>query len=236
MLRILHRIRQNLLSENKFSKYLLYAIGEILLVVIGILIALQINNWNEERKQSIAINNVLIEIKEDLLQDQVELVRNIGMRKGDLAAQRRIINVLENNSPYNETVRSDLGKIQLARNIYSASKGYNLLKELNLGTLKNKELRMLLTKYYERDIPHVYREYSDDKLEFENFWLPYVRKHFKEWEFGAYAVPNDYSQLLDDETLLTAAKINSHNVENTIEAYNKALLTAQTIIPMLPEE
>ncbi len=95
---------------------------------------------------------------------------------------------------------------------------------------------MLLTKYYERDIPHVYREYADDKLEFENFWLPYVRKHFKEWEFGAYAVPHDYSQILDDETLLTAAKINSLNVENTIEAYNKALLTAQTIIPMLPEE
>ena len=50
MIKFFRKIRQQLLTENKFSKYLLYAIGEIILVVIGILIALQINTWNEERK------------------------------------------------------------------------------------------------------------------------------------------------------------------------------------------
>lgn len=51
MIKFFRTIRQNLLSEGKTGKYLKYAIGEIILVVIGILIALQINNWNEERKQ-----------------------------------------------------------------------------------------------------------------------------------------------------------------------------------------
>ena len=50
MLRFFRQLRQRLLTDNKFSKYLLYAVGEIVLVVIGILIALQINNWNEVRK------------------------------------------------------------------------------------------------------------------------------------------------------------------------------------------
>ncbi len=50
MIRFFRNIRQNLLSKSSFSKYLLYALGEIILVVLGILIALQINNWNEERK------------------------------------------------------------------------------------------------------------------------------------------------------------------------------------------
>ena len=50
MIKFFRHIRKKLLSENKFSKYLLYAIGEIILVVIGILIALQINYWNDERK------------------------------------------------------------------------------------------------------------------------------------------------------------------------------------------
>tara|TARA_R110000868_G_scaffold410364_1_gene698192 strand:+ start:1389 stop:2201 length:813 start_codon:yes stop_codon:yes gene_type:complete len=50
MIKFFRKIRQNLLTENKFSKYLLYAIGEIVLVVIGILIALGINNWNENQK------------------------------------------------------------------------------------------------------------------------------------------------------------------------------------------
>lgn len=51
MIKFLRKIRQTLLSENKFSKYLIYAIGEIILVVIGILIALSINNWNERQKR-----------------------------------------------------------------------------------------------------------------------------------------------------------------------------------------
>ncbi|MGB5372105.1 MAG: DUF6090 family protein, partial [Flavobacteriaceae bacterium] len=50
MLKFFRKIRQQLLVKNNISKYLLYAIGEIVLVVIGILIALQINNWNEDRK------------------------------------------------------------------------------------------------------------------------------------------------------------------------------------------
>ncbi len=51
MIRFFRKIRQQLLTENKFSKYLIYAIGEILLVMIGILLALQVNNWNELRKK-----------------------------------------------------------------------------------------------------------------------------------------------------------------------------------------
>jgi len=51
MIKFFRKIRQKLLSENKFNKYLIYAIGEIILVVIGILIALQVNNWNTHRNK-----------------------------------------------------------------------------------------------------------------------------------------------------------------------------------------
>lgn len=50
MINYLRRIRHNLLIENKVSIYLIYAIGEVMLVVFGILIALQIGNWNEQKK------------------------------------------------------------------------------------------------------------------------------------------------------------------------------------------
>ena len=50
MINFFRRIRYNLLSENKAGRYLKYAVGEIVLVVIGILIALQVNNWNEFKK------------------------------------------------------------------------------------------------------------------------------------------------------------------------------------------
>lgn len=69
MIKFFRKIRQRLLSENKFSKYLIYAIGEIILVGIGILIALQINNWNEANKLQEEINvyfeQKLVNLKED---------------------------------------------------------------------------------------------------------------------------------------------------------------------------
>lgn len=65
MIKFFRKIRQRLLTENKFGKYLLYAIGEIILVVIGILIALSINNWNEEGENRIKENGILKELNKD---------------------------------------------------------------------------------------------------------------------------------------------------------------------------
>ena len=71
MIKFFRKIRQKLLSENKFSKYLLYAIGEIILVVIGILIALQINTWNEGQKslkdENLYLSRLLSENKQDIV-------------------------------------------------------------------------------------------------------------------------------------------------------------------------
>ncbi len=76
MIKFFRRIRQNLLSENKTGKYLKYAIGEIFLVVIGILIALQINNWNEQRKARIQEHAVLRNFIQDLKADSLSFSRN----------------------------------------------------------------------------------------------------------------------------------------------------------------
>gem|GEM_PF-801753 len=69
MINFFRKIRQRLLTEDKFSKYLLYAIGEIALVVIGILIALQINSWNEVNKNKAKIRSSLVALSNDLVQD-----------------------------------------------------------------------------------------------------------------------------------------------------------------------
>ena len=82
MIKFFRKIRQKLLSENKFNKYLIYAIGEIILVVIGILIALQINNWNEKNKNLTTSNETLqilqTELKEtkSMLEEVLESSKN----------------------------------------------------------------------------------------------------------------------------------------------------------------
>jgi len=76
MIKFFRHIRQSLINENKMGKYFKYAIGEILLVVIGILIALQINNWNQQRLNAKKERIMLSEIKENLNED-LQSVDNI---------------------------------------------------------------------------------------------------------------------------------------------------------------
>ena len=73
MLKFFRNIRQRLLTENKFSKYLLYAIGEIVLVVLGILIALSVNNWKETSSQRKIEKLFLVDLLHDLTLDSIQL-------------------------------------------------------------------------------------------------------------------------------------------------------------------
>jgi Family of unknown function (DUF6090) len=77
MIKFFRKIRQNMINENKVSKYMLYAIGEIVLVVIGILIALQINNSNEQRKLNKQEHYLLLQMQEEFKQDSIKLERYV---------------------------------------------------------------------------------------------------------------------------------------------------------------
>ena len=84
MLRFFRRIRLKLIEGGNLRKYLIYAIGEILLVMIGILLALQVNNWNEVRKQRIDEIDLLkdlrtdLEIKSDQMQEEYEISKKLN--------------------------------------------------------------------------------------------------------------------------------------------------------------
>jgi hypothetical protein len=73
MIKFFRHIRKQLLSENKTGKYLKYAIGEIILVVIGILIALGINNWNSERNEKLKYQKQLANVVQNIKSDSIQL-------------------------------------------------------------------------------------------------------------------------------------------------------------------
>jgi Family of unknown function (DUF6090) len=91
MIKFFRKIRQNMINENKTGKYLKYAVGEIALVVIGILIAIQINNSNINRIDKITEAKYLNNIKLDLEKDLESLHYSIEFRTKKIAGTKKII-------------------------------------------------------------------------------------------------------------------------------------------------
>jgi len=90
MLRFFRRIRQALIRDNKFRKYTTYALGEIALVMIGILLALQVNNWNEGRKERAIENAFLIDLKDEIAINKKELSKQINSAETKVNAAKSI--------------------------------------------------------------------------------------------------------------------------------------------------
>jgi len=121
MLKFFRKIRQKLLNEGNLKRYLIYAIGEILLVVIGILIALQINNWNEARKNRKYEKEYINRLIEDLEHDQKDLA-----------------SVIISNSVNLILAEDALLRLGADTSILSRGKAYEMANDL--VTIQNEEL------------------------------------------------------------------------------------------------
>ena len=97
MIKFFRNIRQNMIKENRASKYVLYAFGEIILVVIGILIALSLNNWNEDTKQIKEEEEILVSLKEELRNNIAILNTSIKKNKDYRTHTNLFIDSLSNN-------------------------------------------------------------------------------------------------------------------------------------------
>ncbi|MCO5726079.1 DUF6090 family protein [Robiginitalea marina] len=95
MFRFFRKLRQNLLAQNRVTRYLLYAVGEIVLVVIGILIALQVDTWNQWRKEREMEQMVLKQLRDDYRANLVQLDQKIRMREAIIEASLDILRAMD---------------------------------------------------------------------------------------------------------------------------------------------
>ncbi len=169
MITFFRRIRQRLLTQNKVSKYLLYAIGEIVLVVIGILIALQINNWNEDRKSKNGFEQTMLGLSADIRNDTTIIQHYISVLQTQEKAAQLIIPILENR----ETIVDSMA-------FYSAFLGMSLALNMDLNMEIWDELRKSgLPKVYAdpqlvRKIQHYYHKSTGAARNWENESQPRI--------------------------------------------------------------
>jgi len=151
MINFFRKIRKRLADDNKPLKYLRYAIGEIVLVVIGILIALQINNWNEDRKEQNKTNAYLV-----MLSDEIKANLWLLDRSRKMAEEHRDYNLnslLVFNSDSAKTIDLDefyvlttskgpFGKMELIRSSFDDLINSGALENVRDSTLRNQIFRI----------------------------------------------------------------------------------------------
>jgi len=225
-----------MIRKPKFKSGFKYALGELMLIFLGISLAIAFQNWNDERKLKRQTTEILTEIKENLELDISSLENLLANRTLDLAATQRVIQLYSEKKPFDEGVSNDLGRVIIGDAIYFRKLGYGLLKESNLMSMTNPALRKMLNGYYEEYMQFVINDVEDDKFEFVTVLLPYVRNNFDEYGYRQPSIPRDYDLLLKDKYFLTSLKLNSDNIQSTIGVIENALSNAKPLLRAIEEE
>ena len=165
-----------MLTENKFSKYLIYAIGEIILVVIGILIALQLNNYNDTLKQQKQEHKILQNLKLDFDYNLSEMERNIQQLKNNRKAGLKIIAQTGNKISNNSNIDSLIDQIVFTP-VYFPQNGFllELVSSGKLGIISNEILRNRLSSWFSTlENLHDREQIS---LEYNRYLVLYIMKN-----------------------------------------------------------
>lgn len=215
-------IRQKLLIQNRLTKYIAYALGEIALVMIGILLALQVNNWNENRKARIFEREILYLIDQNLSRDSVLI--SIELQNAILSNQitDSILNQVELGI-YDEQLNIWMGKVIKFERFKSQSSGFEVLKSKGIDLLSDKKLQVDLINYYDVILFRVYQSILDVEDSFNVDWIPVVKSEFNDFDYEDRLEPRNPKEFFENPSHIVLFKIFQDNRQGSIGRMETAL-------------
>jgi hypothetical protein len=231
MIKYFRKIRQNLLSEGKTGKYLKYAIGEIVLVVIGILIALQINNWNQSKAKGVKEIEILKAFQNQFENDVIEIDSSLAFYKGAKNSIGIILNHLENDLSYNDSLKLHFfatTKYWMTSDLDNHV--FETLKSIGVDLISNQDIRNRIIKIYEdhdewiEESESVYLNvlYSASENIFNTRFKDFWNGDYKDKTVTGEMVPLDFENLKSDQEYLYFLRTQKHRIgwllENPMES------------------
>jgi len=218
MIKFFRKIRQNLLTENKVSKYILYAIGEILLVVIGILIAISINNKNEARKVKQFEYAILQDIETSMEENFQSLDRCLEYNKKAILSADIILKHLDENLPYNDSLDFHFSRALEWCSIAFNNAGYESLKMYGTNLITNDTIREKLG-IYDAGWMETLAQRQEDY--FFNTASPVLTELFDKVAMRTQMKPFDYEQLRNSNKYISILNTSRQNREDQIRWYEQ---------------
>jgi len=252
MIKFFRKIRQNSLSESKTGKYLKYAIGEIILVVIGILIALSINNWNEELKVEKKETQIYRELKSDLLQTKNDIEETISKHKEILKSNQQLISDIHQRKQYSDTIYGLFTESSSDFQIIPKTSAFENLKNIGLNTLSNDSLRIAISNLFQLDLKRLENELEMKNSDFDirKILYPYQDKYlFADYndsvKFGfkysdsitIYRIKiKDYDKFINDNNLLKTLQLTLWSRSLKVNEETKTVQKIDSVIKKIEEE
>lgn len=206
-MKIFRTIRQKLASDGKNKRYIIFALVEIVLVVIGILVAVQVNNLHNQNQRNNLERKVLMEILSNLERDLFEIQDDIESYDLIQEIDSILISHLQSRQSFNDTIGEYLHIFGLTPHYNPTKSGYKLLETKGIDLISNDSLRISMTDVYERIYPY-YGKYEDERLQIvQTLFIPYLTKNFflvpsQNWP-GNKRIPISHEDILKDPELIS---------------------------------
>ncbi|MEN2282071.1 DUF6090 family protein [Algoriphagus sp. SE2] len=229
MLKFFRTIRRKLIDKGNLKRYLIYTIGEIFLVMIGILLALQVNNWNENNKDRKVENKLLIELKENLNFNQNRLQDEILKEHSSIKSINLVVEHIDNRKPYHDSLDTYFRQAFRAYDIVISSSAFEAIKSKGFELIQSDSLRKEIVGLYDE----TYSNLISETVRLENqFWsssvLPIWHTHFR--MIGNTLKPVDYEALLNDKTYINMITNRRHLREVAIQNKSESLLRTEFLL------
>ena len=240
MIKFFGLIRKKHMETGKTTKYFKYAIGEIILVVIGILIALQINTWNKQQEEHQLELKILKEIRVNLNLDLVEIQEDIGIMVDINTACDAVKMYVKTQDSPSEQLFIDVGRLRITPHFDPNTSGYGLLVSKGIGVISNDSLRNDISLHYER-LYSYYRRYEEERLQFHALHSePKLIEHFtpvydeKQTYFVIHKISQeDFSNLKKDKAfnkIVSAIAYENSTVKNRAERVENSIMSLITAL------
>ena len=237
MIKFFRKIRQKLITENNVSKYLIYAIGEIVLVVVGILIALQINNWNNERQlrnlELKLLKEICVDLKSDLPSIESSIKWTLEKENSAVTLQNHLINKL----PLSDSLSYHMSNLTGTTHYQAHASAFETLKNTDINILQNDVIRKAIIEYYSFSINHIVRLETEDVNQFlYGILWPQIISNIKVNKFKSNAEAFDYENLITNKKFHTAL-VGITAYRNTMsKKYSLQRQKAINLITLIEEE